>query len=105
MFVDIVNKTFTMSVFAWGFGKCGQLGNGTQDTRHTPGKPICLGSCRKIDSGGHFTAVVTDSGEVYTFGCGKYGRLGTGTEDDKLTPTRVNGGLEKEEICEVCFIC
>ena len=95
-----------MSVFTWGFGKCGQLGNGTKDTRHTPGRlslPDKCG-CTRIGSGGHYTAVVTDKGELYTFGCGKHGRLGTGDEDDRLVPIRIKGELDKEEICEVGII-
>ena len=92
-----------MSVFAWGFGKCGQLGNGSQDTRHTPRKPSLPDECRckKICCGGHYTAVVTDRGSLYTFGCGKHGRLGTGNENDKLVPVRIKGGLDKQEIEEV----
>ena len=93
-----------MSVFTWGFGKCGQLGNGAQETRHTPVK-LGIPSCQAIDSGGHFTAAVTDSGELYTFGCGKHGRLGTGNEDDKLTPTKITGGLVKTDVSGVCFTC
>lgn len=96
--------TIAMSVFAWGFGKCGQLGNGSKDTRHTPRKPSLSheSQCTRISCGGHFTAVVTDKGEVYTFGCGKHGRLGTGDETDRLVPVRIKGGLDKEEIEEVC---
>ncbi|KAH3845355.1 uncharacterized protein LOC127873042 [Dreissena polymorpha] len=78
-----------MSVYVWGFGKLGQLGNGQTEISHTPVEVKLRESCREVQCGGHYTAVVTDSGALYTFGCGKYGRLGTGDETDRRTPVRV----------------
>jgi alpha-tubulin suppressor-like RCC1 family protein len=80
-----------MDVLTWGFGNCGQLGNGQTDTQHIPVRtklPVNTEACY-IHCGGYFTAVINKNGRLFTFGCGKYGRLGTGKEEDRAEPVEI----------------
>ena len=101
-----------MAVYAWGFGKYGQLGTGHTSSAETPqllrlpktATPLYV-SC-----GAHFTLVLCESGgsvegagprsrELYACGWGKYGRLGTGSEEDHAHPTRVH--LSEADISQI----
>lgn len=97
-----------MSVYAWGFGKLGQLGNGQTDTVHTPNQPKLRKPAVQINSGGYFTAIITNCGELWTFGCGKYGRLGTGSETDSTEPVKIkcvdNSGNVKLKLVSFYFL-
>ena len=94
-----------MPVYTWGLCVHGQLGNGQTATEHTPVSPRIPGKCCQISSGGHYTAVITCSGDLFAFGCGKYGRLGTGNEDDQLKPTKIEVRNEKEEAVKFNQVC
>ncbi len=81
------------AVFVWGFGKLGQLGNGRPGNAIAPielkiGKN---GDHRpaRVYTGGLFTAILTQKGDIFVCGCGKYGRLGTGSDKDSPLPIKV----------------
>lgn len=89
-----------VAVFAWGFGKYGQLGTGQGLNAEVPQLiKLPVGTTPiKISCGAHFTSVlcqVSKKGaekvrtKVFTCGWGKYGRLGTGSEDNKPVLTEV----------------
>lgn len=80
-----------MAIYAWGFGKLGQLGSGTSKGSVLPSELKLDKGDRPIQicTGGLFTAIVTQKGNVYVCGCGKYGRLGLGHENDVNVPTKV----------------
>ena len=107
-----------MSIFAWGFGKNGQLGQGSRKNSLIPTKILLAGdttatgnkknvnrekkgentvdselhlskvSC--IAAGGLMTGFLLTNGDVYFCGSGAHGRLGTGNETDYLSPVKIN---------------
>eukprot|EP00731_Ephydatia_muelleri_P013548 Em0007g858a len=96
-----------MAVYAWGFGKYGQLGTGESKTCELPQRlKLPAGTCPvKMSCGAHFTLVMCKrrtrkAGEhedstsderttLYACGWGKYGRLGVGSEESQLVPMEV----------------
>ena len=70
------------SVSCWGHNNKGQLGDGTNTDRYTPALTSSLGIGRTavaISSGGSFTCVILDDGNVSCWGKNTYGNLGDGT--------------------------
>ena len=106
-----------MSVFAWGLGKSGQLGNGSCENQVLPTQ-VCDGRLKStpkskarakhsepieavaVCCGALFTAFVTKDGKVLSFGCGKHGRLGFDDDEDHVRPTVVEA-LADEHVMEV----
>ena len=95
------------TLYTWGFGKYGQLGNGTLSTCNTPQLVrLPAGAIpRRVATGAHFTLILsekkgrseTELGErarggdqLFACGWGKYGRLGTGTMDDQSSASPIN---------------
>ena len=92
-----------MSVFAWGLGKSGQLGDGRRETSELPrrvdvrsaedARGGAAGESREtaawVGAGGLYTAVLTKAGGLYVCGSGGHGRLGTGSEQDVDTLTQL----------------
>ena len=79
-----------MTVYVWGLGKSGQLGNGCLDTCHVPQKITpAAKEIKHIATGGLFSLLITDDGRVFAFGSGKHGRLGTCNEVDQSSPVLI----------------
>ena len=119
-----------MSVFTWGFGKNGQLGQGnressilplqiaffvdrtsehaspshnvSQNVKNTSNKQNQIGKVKQISAGGLMTGIVAKNGSVYFCGSGAHGRLGTADESDNLYPIEVDIPCN-DEILEVRF--
>lgn len=95
-----------MSIFTWGFGKYGQLGNGSDTSVEVPyAVKIKDGRILDIDCGAHFTACLVEhpsGGErsVLSCGSGKYGRTGVGSEEN--CPTLKQLILPKDISCISC---
>ncbi|KAF5831565.1 regulator of chromosome condensation 1/beta-lactamase-inhibitor protein II [Dunaliella salina] len=70
-------------VFAWGWGRYGNLGDGCLEDRYVPTKVKGLDGLRitKVACGWRHSVVVSDQGQLYTFGWSKYGQLGHGDAD------------------------
>ena len=107
-----------MSIFAWGLGKNGQLGQGCGENSLIPTKiliacdAITLGKKKNknqqnkeetpgdserhsskvscITAGGLMTGFLLTNGDVYFCGSGTHGRLGTGNETDCLNPVKID---------------
>ena len=103
------------SVFTWGFGKYGQLGNGDSRNCELPQTARLPFNPSAVSCGGHFTAVIAaeklgkstsdkellaakrsspPTGRVFTCGWGKYGRLGSGKEEDRLALLEISSSLD-----------
>ena len=119
-----------MSVFSWGFGKNGQLGQGnressifplqiafvvdstsenaspshniSQNNRYTSSNHNKVGKIKRISTGGLMTGIVSKNGSLYFCGSGAHGRLGTSDESDQLYPMKVDIPCN-DEILEVRF--
>ena len=109
-----------MSLYAWGLGKHGQLGQGTNDTHILPVKVLLPRPTHNhkshkkennpynpngakspsrsskdnkvidIAAGGLMTGFVTSNGDVFFCGSGLHGRLGTGDENECIYPVRIS---------------
>jgi alpha-tubulin suppressor-like RCC1 family protein len=100
------------TLYAWGEGRHGELGNGVQvyDTEFPTlfplDEPIASASL-----GGPYTAVITVSGKLYTVGNGSEGRLGTGGDEASLyfyhtlSPTLVNLPRPAVAVSAALFHC
>ena len=85
-----------MSVFTWGCGRYGQLGNGLCDNQPLPIKTNLSFLPSKDEEipihvvcGSHCTFIVTNKQKVYVCGMGRYGRLGEGSQKDRTFPVAV----------------
>lgn len=76
----------------WGSNHEGQLGDGTQADRVSPGDVVgLLDSLRAITAGERHTCVLTAVGGVKCWGNNREGQLGDGTTDTRRTPVNVLG--------------
>lgn len=84
--------TATGEVYAWGWGRYGNLGVGELTDRLLPTKVQGLAG-RVIDRvacGWRHSLVVDKEGRVCTFGWSRYGQLGHGDNEDQLVPKQVD---------------
>lgn len=69
------------TVTCWGANSSGQLGDGTTDSRHTPGPLVSeLDSVKHVTSSGWFTCALHDDDTVSCWGGNTGGELGRGSE-------------------------
>lgn len=70
-----------LQLFAWGWGRYGNLGDGEKTDRHLPTHVKLLKDVqiRQVSCGWRHSAAATTEGLVYTFGWSKYGQLGHGS--------------------------
>jgi len=86
------------SVWMWGNGMYGQLGNGEKANSFSPVRVRDLQHEKaiQITCGVNHTMVLTESNCVYTWGAGTYGRLGIRDEKDQPLPRLIEFLKEKE---------
>lgn len=82
------------TVWAWGIGTAGQLGNGTFGVSSTP---VLVGNGAltnivAIDVGGSHCLALRDDGTVWAWGLNNFGQLGDGTFANRSLPVQVGGG-------------
>jgi len=84
------------SIYCWGDGDVGKLGNGTNAQSSVPiavtGGAVAGRYAVDIDAGDDHTCAVLDDGSVACWGAGSFGALGTGTIDDSWVPVLADGG-------------
>jgi alpha-tubulin suppressor-like RCC1 family protein len=79
------------SVYAWGTGSQGQLGNGGTSPASTPvavSLPAGV-TAKQVAAGGYFSVALTSTGKVYAWGDDSSGELGNGTTINAPTSTPV----------------
>jgi alpha-tubulin suppressor-like RCC1 family protein len=76
-------------VWGWGDNSGGQLGNGTQIDRFSPGWTTGLYDVKAIALGSYSTYALKNDGTVWAWGSNYGGQLGDGTVIDKYNPVQV----------------
>lgn len=78
-------------VYAWGWGRYGNLGTGEVQDRLLPTRVESLAGVdiQKVACGWRHSIVVDTKGRLFTFGWSKYGQLGHGDNNDQLQPMQV----------------
>ena len=77
------------TLWGWGQGTFGRLGNGTALNRCSPVREISSSTnwCAVSVNMNHSSAIKTD-GTLWSMGCARCGKLGDGTSVDKCSPVR-----------------
>jgi alpha-tubulin suppressor-like RCC1 family protein len=83
------------TVWAWGSGQYGQVGNGTSGAGNDVTLPVQVSGLTGVSSisagrWSHSLAVKSD-GTVWTWGANSYGQLGNGSVSDSSVPVQVSG--------------
>jgi alpha-tubulin suppressor-like RCC1 family protein len=85
------------TLWSWGSGNCGKLGDGTIANRCSPGTTSgggttwCQVSAGKGNSGDNTAAIKTD-GTLWTWGQNNSGQLGDNTTTNRCSPITTAGG-------------
>jgi alpha-tubulin suppressor-like RCC1 family protein len=88
------------TLWTWGNGFNGRLGNNNTDIRSTPVTTFAGGSSwKQVSSGSNHTAAIKTDGTLWTWGAGSNGRLGNGFTTDRNTPlTTFAGGTNWKQV-------
>jgi len=82
------------TLWTWGSGNCGQLGDGTVDSKSSPVSVIGgFTDWCQVSGGCQYTAAVRTNGTLWTWGSGACGQLGDDSTIDKSSPISVVGGF------------
>jgi alpha-tubulin suppressor-like RCC1 family protein len=85
--------TASGSVYAWGAGADGQLGDGTTADSAVPVLVTGLPPISTVRAGGMHSLALDTSGNVWAWGANDDGQLGDGTRADSLRPEEVLSGM------------
>lgn len=78
------------TVFAWGWNKFGQVGNGTNEDQNAPQRVTTISEkVTQVSCGWRHTVCLTEGSNVYAWGRATSGQLGVGDTEDRNTPTLV----------------
>ncbi|MCU6790768.1 S-layer homology domain-containing protein [Paenibacillus sp. WQ 127069] len=79
------------TVWSWGRGDIGQLGNGETVSRAVPRKATISGGVKSITGGVRSSFAVLNDESVVAWGSNSNGQLGDGTTTDRTIPVQVTG--------------
>ena len=77
------------SVWAWGFNRYGQLGDGTNSDRSTPTRVVGLSNIVAVAAGERHSLALDYNGNIWAWGQNWAGELGDGTTTDRSIPVVV----------------
>ncbi len=78
------------TVWCWGYGAYGELGNGDDNSESAPVQVLNLNNAQDVTAGVRGTCALTTVGEVWCWGRAKFGQIGSGTWVNEVTfPIRV----------------
>lgn len=82
------------TLWSWGYGFSGQLGDGTQGQQSVRVSPGQVGTQHwlSVAAGGDFSLGIRDGGRLYAWGDNYAGQLGDGTTERRLVPTAIGSG-------------
>jgi alpha-tubulin suppressor-like RCC1 family protein len=78
------------SVWSWGYGANGQLGNGLPNNQASPVHVAGISGIDSVAGGGLFALALGMDGSVWAWGANSSGQLGDGTNAGRSTPGRVS---------------
>ncbi len=81
------------TVWSWGRGSQGELGNNGVANSSTPVQVSGLNSVVAVAAGDNHNLALRSDGKVWSWGAGTGGALGNGATADQLVPVPVGGGL------------
>ena len=82
------------TAWAWGFGTCGRLGDGTTVTKSSPVSVVGgFTNWCQVDADGCHSVGLRTNGTAWAWGSGSFGTLGDGTTVAKSSPVSVVGGF------------
>ena len=79
------------TVWAWGLGENGQLGDGTATKRTSPVEVSNLSGVTDVAGGGFHSLALKDDGTVWAWGINYAGQMGDGTTTTRTSPVKVSG--------------
>ena len=79
------------TVWAWGYNRNGQLGDGTTTDRSTPGPVPNLTDVVSVAASDRHNLALKSDGTLWAWGDNIQGQLGDGTTTESLTPKQVPG--------------
>ena len=79
------------TVWAWGSGQYGQIGDGSTTDRFTPVQVSGLTNVLAISAGENHTLALKSDGTVWAWGLNNLGQLGDGSTTNRSTPVQVSG--------------
>jgi hypothetical protein len=88
------------TLWTWGYGTDGILGNGLITTRSTPVTTFAGGTnWKQVSCGGQHTAAIKTDGTLWTWGSGGNGQLGNAAITTRSTPvTTFSGGTNWKQV-------
>jgi alpha-tubulin suppressor-like RCC1 family protein len=88
------------TLWTWGYGSSGQLGNNATTNTSTPVTTFAGGTnWKQVSSGTSHTAAIKTDGTLWTWGSGIYGQLGTNDLIQSSTPvTTFAGGTDWKQV-------
>ena len=93
------------TLWTWGLGSYGALGNAQTTTRSTPVTTFAGGNdWKQVSGGGSHTAAIKTDGTLWTWGLGSYGKLGNAQTINSSTPvTTFAGGNDWKQVSAGSF--
>ncbi|MDA3863467.1 MAG: hypothetical protein PF689_06310 [Deltaproteobacteria bacterium] len=90
--------TLSGTIYCWGDGSDGALGDGQNDDSGIPVLVIGGHSFDAISTGNFYSCAIATGGEVYCWGSNYYGQLGDGTTNNSLQPQPIIGNYSFQSI-------
>ncbi|MNK88556.1 Regulator of chromosome condensation (RCC1) repeat protein [compost metagenome] len=82
-------KKLTYTLWSWGYGSSGQLGNGATSIRSSPVQVGGNTAWSAVSAGSDFSLSLRADGTVWSFGNNNTGQLGQGTTTSRSSPIRI----------------
>lgn len=77
------------TLWAWGDNTCGQLGDGTGESRDYPAQVPGLEHVAAVSAGSRSSFAILEDGTLWAWGDNTYGQLGDGTTENRTTPVQI----------------